>query len=112
MLTYSGYVNRLQKSTIKVKYWVCQSNSCAANAHTNTNDHFIKVNPHRRHLPASERIKPRDLKNKVGDRVQHETTSAPKIYKEELAHSNLSLVALTFAPIIVEAGKLLNCYNF
>ena len=79
MLVYSGYVYRLKKSTIKVQYWICHSNNCAVNVHTNTNDHFIKANGHHRHMPAPERIEIRDLKNKVKDRVQDETTSVPKI---------------------------------
>jgi hypothetical protein len=63
-------------------------------------------------MPAPERIEIRDLKNKVKDRVQDETTSVPKIYEEELARSNLSSVALTLAPVTVEASKLLIYYSF
>lgn len=107
MLVYSGYVYRLKKSTIKVKYWVCQSETCAAKVHTNINDHFIKANGHHRHMPAPERIELRDMKNRVKERVQDETVSVPKIYEEELARSNLSSVALTLAPLTVEASKLL-----
>jgi hypothetical protein len=112
MLVYSGYVYRLQKSTIKVKYWVCQTNSCAAHVHTNTTDHFIKANGQHRHLPAPERIELRDLKNKVKERVQGETCSIPTIYEEELGRSKLSPVALTPAPVTVEASKLSTCRNF
>jgi hypothetical protein len=112
MLVYSGYVYRLKKSTIKVKYWVCESNSCIANVHTNTNDQFIKANGVHRHMPAPEYIELRNLKNKVKDRVQVETTSVPKIYEEELARSNLSSIALTLAPVTVEASKLFIYYNF
>lgn len=105
MLIYSGYVYRLKKSTEKVKYWVCQSNSCAANVHTNANDKFIKANGQHQHLPATERIELRGLKIKVKERVESEVISVPKIY-EELAHSNLSSAALIVAPLPVDASKL------
>jgi hypothetical protein len=112
LLIYSGYVYRLKKSTMKVKYSVCQSTGCAANVHTNASDHFIKANGNHGHLPAPERIEHRELKNKVKERVQTETASIPIIYEEELARSNLSSVALTLAPVTVEASKLLICCNF
>ncbi|CAF2534418.1 unnamed protein product [Rotaria sp. Silwood2] len=112
MLVYSGYVYRLKRPTVKVKYCVWQSNGCAASVHTNTNDDFIKANGHHRHMPAPERIELRDLKNKVKDRVQGETTSVPKIYEEELARSNLSSVALTLAPLTVEDKKTIyDCFE-
>ncbi|CAF1023652.1 unnamed protein product [Rotaria sordida] len=108
MLIYSGYVYRLKKSTKKVKYWVCQSNSCAANVHTNANDQFIKANGRHQHLPAPERIELRDLKHTVKKRVENETTSVPKIYEEELARSNLSAAALILAPLAPDAKSVLN----
>ncbi|CAF3061800.1 unnamed protein product, partial [Rotaria sp. Silwood2] len=108
MLIYSGYVYRLKKSTKNVKYWVCQSNNCAANVHTNANDELIQSNGQHRHLPALERIELRDLKNKVKERVESETTSVPKIYEEELAHSNLSSAALILAPLPADAKSVLN----
>ncbi|CAF1380510.1 unnamed protein product [Rotaria sordida] len=108
MLIYSGYVYRLKKSTKKVKYWVCQSNSCAVNVHTNANDQFIKANGRHQHLPAPERIELRDLKHTVKERVENETTSVPKIYEEELARSNLSAAALIIAPLAADAKSVLN----
>jgi hypothetical protein len=111
MLIYAGYVYRLKKSTKKVKYWICQSNSCAANVHTNVDNQFIKANGQHRHLPAPERIEVRDLKNKVKKRVEDETTSVPKIYEEELARSNLSSTALVFAPLSFDASKLFIYFN-
>ncbi len=104
MLVYSGYIYRLKKWTEKVKYWSCKSNGCTANIHTNAQDHFIKAGGDHQHLPSPEQIELRNLKKKVKDRVQVETTSIPKIYEEELARSNLSSVALTLAPVLGEAS--------
>jgi FLYWCH-type zinc finger protein len=112
MLIYSGYVYRLKKSTKKVKYWVCQSNSCAANVHTNANNQFVKSNGEHQHLPAPEYIELRDLKKKVKERVESETLSVPKIYEEELARSDLSSTALILAPLPVDASKLFIYFNF
>ena len=111
LLIYAGYVYRKKSSTAKVKYWVCQTNSCAANIHTDANDQFIKANGRHQHLPAPERIEIRDLKSKVKKRVQGETTSVPKIYEEELARSNLSSVALTLAPLPADASKLVQYFH-
>ncbi|CAF4431310.1 unnamed protein product [Rotaria sp. Silwood2] len=108
MLIYSGYVYRLKKSTKNVKYWVCQSNSCAANVHTNASDQFVKANGQHQHLPAPEHIELRDLKNKVKERVRTEATSVPKIYEEELARSNISSAALILAPLPADAKSVLN----
>ncbi|CAF3168823.1 unnamed protein product [Rotaria socialis] len=108
MLIYSGYVYRLKKSTKNVKYWVCQSNSCAANVHTNASDQFVKANGQHQHLPAPERIELRDLKNKAKERVRTEATSVPKIYEEELARSNISSAALILAPLPADAKSVLN----
>ncbi|CAF4451908.1 unnamed protein product, partial [Rotaria sp. Silwood2] len=102
------YVYRLKKSTRKVKYWVYQSNSCAANVHTNANDLFVKVNGQHRHLPAPERMELRDLKKKVKERVESETTSVPNIYEEELDRFNLSSVALILASLPANAKSVLN----
>ncbi|CAF4818552.1 unnamed protein product, partial [Rotaria magnacalcarata] len=103
-----GYVYRLKKSTKNVKYWVCQSNSCAANVHTNASDQFVKANGQHQHLPAPERIELRDLKNKAKERVRTEATSVPKIYEEELARSNISSAALILAPLPADAKSVLN----
>lgn len=105
MLVYLGYIYRLNKWTEKVKYRRCKANGCTANVHTNGNDNFIKAGGDHNHLPAPEQIELRNLKKKVKDRVQVETTSIPKIYEEELARSNLSSVALTLALFPGEASK-------
>lgn len=104
MLIRLGYVYRLKKTTTKVKYWICQSPSCTAGIHTDKDDVFIKSTGEHQHLSTPEHIELRDLKNKMKSRIDDETTSVPKIYVEELARSNLSSVALTLAPSIVEAS--------
>jgi hypothetical protein len=109
LLIHSGYLFRLKKSTIKVKYWACNSTGCAAGVHTNTNNDFLKSVGNHGHIPTPEQIELRDLKKKVKDRVQLETASIPKIYQEELARANLSALALTLAPSVNEAS---NCFVF
>ena len=106
LLVYSGFIYRLKKTTKSVKYWVCHSEGCLANVHTNLNDHFRKANGLHHHVPAPERIELRDLRKKVKERVLTESDSVPKIYEEELARSNLSSVALTLAPAAIEASAL------
>ncbi|CAF2967609.1 unnamed protein product [Rotaria sp. Silwood2] len=104
LLIYSGYIFRLKKSTMKVKYWACHSDGCVANVHTDKNDHFIKSNGQHHHMPEPKQIELRNLKRKVKERVKTETSSIPQIYKEELARSNLSSTALTLASTAT-AGK-------
>ncbi|CAF1310888.1 unnamed protein product [Rotaria sordida] len=82
---------------MKVKYWTCHSDGCVANVHTDKNDHFIKSNGQRHHIPEPEQIELRNLKGKVKERVKTETSSITKIYEEELARSNLSSTTLTIA---------------
>ncbi|CAF1360085.1 unnamed protein product [Rotaria sordida] len=108
LLVYSGYIHRLKKSTEKVKYWVCHSDGCLATIHTNKNDEILKANGHHYRIPDPEQIELRNLRKKVKDRIQSETNSIPKIYEEELARSNLSLTALTLAPVTVEIKSVLN----
>ena len=105
MLIYSGYVYRLKKSTVKVNYWSCSSNGCAAVVHTNVNNVFIKNNGQHQHLPVPEHIEVRDFKWKVKQRVVNETATVPKIYEEELASANLSSVALIIAPSPADASN-------
>ncbi|CAF4028679.1 unnamed protein product, partial [Rotaria sordida] len=82
---------------MKVKYWTCHSDGCAANVHIDKNDHFIKSHGQHHHIPEPEQIELRNLKGKVKERVITETSSITKIYEEELARSNLSSTALTLA---------------
>ena len=89
LLIYSGSIFRLNKSTRKVKYWGCHSDDRAANVHRDRNEHFIKSNGQHHRMPEPEQIELRNLKRKVKERVQSETSSISKIYEEELAHSNL-----------------------
>jgi hypothetical protein len=112
MLVYSGYIYRLKKWSEKVKYWSCKLNGCTANVHTNAKDHFIKAGGDHHHLPSPEQIELRNLKKKIKDRVQVETTSISKIYEEELTRSNLSSVVLTLAPIPAEASRFYICRDF
>ena len=65
---------------------------------TNTNDQLIKANEKHRHLPSPEHVELRNLTNKVTDRIESEMISVLKVYKEELARSNLSSVAPMHAP--------------
>ncbi|CAF4733615.1 unnamed protein product, partial [Rotaria sp. Silwood2] len=102
LLIYAEYIFRLKKSTMKVKYWNCHSNDCVANVNTDKNDHFIRSNDQHHHTPEPEQIELRNLKRKVKERVQTETSSIPKIYEEELARSNLSSTALTLASTAAE----------
>ncbi|CAF1530543.1 unnamed protein product [Rotaria sordida] len=108
LLIYSGYIFRLKKSTVKVKYWTCHSDGCVANVHTDKNDHFIKSNGQHHHIPEPEQIELRNLKRKVKERVKTETSSISKIYEEELARSNLSSTALTLASTAAEGKSGLN----
>ncbi|CAF1349619.1 unnamed protein product [Rotaria sordida] len=105
LLIYSGYIFRLKKSTVKVKYWTCHSDGCVANVHTDKNDRFIKSNGQHHHIPEPEQIELRNLKRKAKERVKTETSSISKIYEEELARSNLSSTALTLASTAAAEGK-------
>jgi len=91
ILVYDGYLYKMNKATVKVKYWTCQERTCSASVHTDSNDQFIKSKGnHYSHLPSPEEIEWRTFKNVVKKRIIQESTPIGMILDQELAHANFS----------------------
>ncbi len=107
LLVYDGYLYKMNKSTVKVKYWTCQERTCSASVHIDSNDQFIKSQGnHDSHLPSPEEIEWRVFKNRVKKRVLQESNPIDLIYDQELAHANFSQSGLAFSLSSQEASML------
>jgi hypothetical protein len=56
-LLYDGHLSKMNKSTVKIKYWIYQEHTCSASVHTDSDDQFIKSKGnHSGHLPSPEGV--------------------------------------------------------
>ncbi|CAF4946425.1 unnamed protein product [Rotaria sp. Silwood1] len=108
LLISDKYIFKLNKTTTTAKYWICTFNACSAKIHTNINDQFLKIIREDCHPQESENIDVRDFREKVKQRVKHETTAIPRIYDEECEKAMLSTAAIAALPSEREINNAFN----
>ncbi|CAF1261962.1 unnamed protein product [Rotaria sp. Silwood1] len=108
LLISDKYIFKLNKTTTTAKYWTCTFNGCSAKIHTNINDQFLKIIREHCHPQEPENIDVRDFREKVKERVKHETTPILRIYDEECEKAMLSTAAIAALPSEREINSAFN----